>query len=86
MATGEDSKEAVLASGSDSGSESEDQPTPTVVSVLDRLRAPKLSDLSRKRNVAVNSPRGKRSCKSTNVSTAAATVTPQQRVTEFSGE
>ena len=51
MATGEDSEEAVLASGSDSGSESEDQPTPTVVSVLDRLRAPKLSDLSRKRNV-----------------------------------
>ena len=86
MATGEDSKEAVLASGSDSGSESEDQPTPTVVSVLDRLRAPKLSDLSRKRNVAVNPPRGKRSCKSTNVSTAAATVTPQQCVTEFSGE
>ena len=85
------SEEVVLASGSDSGSESEDQQTTssssaTVVSLLDRLRVPKPSDLARKRKVAVNPLRGKRSCKSTNVSTAAITITPQQRVTEFSGE
>ena len=82
------SKEVVLANGSDLGSETEDQQTTssssaTVVSLLDRLRAPKPSDLARKRKVAVNPPRGKRSCKSMNVSTAATIITPRQRITEL---
>ena len=80
--------EVVPASNRDSGSESEVQQTSgtsntTVVSLLDRLKAPKPSDLSRKRKVDVNPPCGKRSCKSTNVATAVGTVQPQ-RVAEYS--
>ncbi len=60
--------------------------TTAAQSALDKLKAPKLSDLSRKRKVAVNPPRGKRRCKSTNTSAAAASVPPQQRVKEFVGE
>ena len=57
------------------------------VSILDRLRAPKPSELARKRKVAANPPpRGKRACKSTNVGTTPVHVKPQQRVTEFPGE
>ena len=83
--------EVVPASDRDSESESEVQQTSgtsntTVVSLLDQLKAPKPSDLSRKRKVAVNPPCGKHLCKSTNVVTAVGTVKPQQRVAEFSGE
>ncbi len=60
--------------------------TTAAQSALDKLKAPNLSDLSRKRKVAVNPPRGKRRCKSTNTLAAAASVPPQQRVKEFVGE
>ena len=53
-----------------------------VVSVLSRLKAPRASDLARKRKVAVNPPKGKRGCRG---ATAAEpkNITAQQRVKEF---
>ena len=72
--------EAVSGSG-ESGNK-EDQATSTTstatasVSLLDRVKALKPSDLSRKQKIAVNLPHGKRLCKSINVATAAVTVKP----------
>ena len=53
-----------------------------VVSVLSRLKAPRASDLARKRKVAVNPPKGKRGCRG---ATAAEpkNITALQRVKEF---
>ena len=53
------------------------------ISLLDRLRAPRKSELDRKRRtVTTLPPRGKRKCKSTNSSaslSATVTIRPQQR-------
>ena len=60
------------------------------ISLLDRLRAPRKSELDRKRRTVSNlPPRGKRKCKSTNSSassSATVTIRPQQRVSEFKDE
>ena len=55
------------------------------VSVLSRLKAPRASDLARKRKVAANPPKGKRSCRG---ATAAEpkNITSLQRVKEFPDE
>jgi len=55
----------------------------TVRSLLTVLKAPKQSDLTRKRKVAVNPPTGKRKCKSAK---GLASVKPLQRTTEFPNE
>ena len=55
----------------------------TVRSLLTILKAPKQSDLTRKRKVAVNPPTGKRKCKSNK---GLASVKPHQRTNEFPNE
>ena len=55
----------------------------TVRSLLTVLKAPKQSDLTRKRKVAVNPPIGKRKCKSVK---GLASVKPLQRTNEFRNE
>ncbi len=64
------------------------QPEPEVsVSMLDRLRAPILSDLARKRKVQSNPPVGmKRSKKGSNSAFAPRSFTPYDRVKEHPGE
>ena len=85
--------EMVLDSESELDLESEEV-RPTVktisiaifVSVLDRLKAPKASDLSRKQKISVNyQSRSKRSCKSTTAPISTVTMKAQQCVAEFSG-
>ena len=56
-------------------------------SLLEVLKCPQSSTLARKRVITTNNPpTGKRSCKSTNQSKAAASIKPQQRINEFKGE
>ena len=52
-----------------------------VVSLMDRLRAPTKSDLTRKRKIATNPPKGKRTCRG-GATTDPKGVTPAQRLKE----
>ena len=56
-----------------------------VVSLMDRLRAPTKSDLTRKRKIATNPPKGKRTCRG-GATTDPKGVTPAQRLKELPGE
>ena len=73
--------EVISASDDDSESESKAPGTSctTIVSLLDRLKVPKRSDLARKRKVVVNPPHGKRLYKSANVAMAAVTVSSPRK-------
>lgn len=70
---------------SDADSEAEETSGEQAPSLLDRLKSPTASDLSRKRRVSVNQPpKGKKRCKG---STAAEpSVSPAERVREFPDE
>ena len=58
-----------------------------VVSLLDRLKSPKASDLARKRRVQSNPPVGmERSKKGKNSALAPKSITPYDRVKEHPGE
>ena len=52
-----------------------------VVSLMNRLRAPTKSDLTRKRKIATNPPKGKRTCRG-EATTDPKGVTPAQRLKE----
>ena len=68
------------------GSSSTDQPErPEVVSLLNRLKAPRASDLARKRKVAANPPKGKRGCRGVTVAEPK-NITALQRVKAFPDE
>ena len=56
-----------------------------VVSLMDRLRVPTKSDLTRKRKIATNPPKGKRTCRG-GATTDPKGVTPAQRLKELPGE
>ena len=58
----------------------------TVVSLLDRLRAPKKSELTRKRKIFTNPPREGTRKKRPSCSSNPKSVTPAQRVVEFPNE
>lgn len=65
----------------------EDEAQSQVVSLLDRLKAPKASDLARKRRVQSNPPVGKKwSKKGRNSAFAPKSITPYDRVKEHPGE
>ena len=68
------------------GSSSTDQPErPEVVSLLNRLKAPRTSDLARKRKVAVNPPKGKCGCRGVTAAEPK-NITGLQRVKAFPDE
>jgi len=72
-----------LVTGSSSGAQYRSSSVP----LLDRLRSPGPSELSRKRKVRKNMPPlGKRRSKGGRKSTGPKSVTPSQRVGEFQGE
>ena len=62
--------------------------TKRAISLLDRLRPLRKSDLDRKRKTVTNPPCGKRKCTSTNSSgsSSTATIRLQQRLLEFKDE
>ncbi len=60
-------------------------PSVSVHNLLDRLKCPKSSDLSRKRKIRSNPPKGKKRSKGA-VATEPKSVAPSQRVKEFSNE
>ena len=63
--------------------DNKDEAQPEVVSLMDRLKAPKASDLARKRKVQSNPPVGmKRSKKGRNSAFAPKSITPYNRVKE----
>ena len=72
----------------ESGEECEGPEGPgSVPSLLAKLRAPKPSELARKRKVATNYRRGgKRRCTTSSSSSEPKSVTPQQRVRQFPNE
>ena len=79
-------RESTPYADSTSSSESEDTERP-VTSILDVLKAPKVSVQNRKRKVLSNSGhRGKRRCSSSSTSSEPKRVTPEQRIKEFPGE
>ena len=59
---------------------------PAAVSVLDKLRVPKKSDLSRVRKVQKNPPTGKKRSSGSSALKAKLKVHPSRRVQEFPGE
>ena len=63
--------------GDDGGSN--DAGNSEVVSLMDRLRVPTKSDLTRKRKIATNPPKGKRTCRG-GATTDPKGVTPAQRL------
>ena len=71
--------------GSSESSFSESEETATATSLLDVLKAPKLSELNRKRKVLTNRG-GKRRKTSSSTSSEPKSVSPQQRVRENAGE
>ena len=78
-----------LSSGSENEEDADtsNSQSQVVVSLLDRLRAPTLSDPSRKRKVQSNPPVGKkRSKKGGNSVFAPKSITPYDRVKEHPGE
>ena len=80
-----------VLSSSDSEDElsdhNEDEAQPEAVSLLDMLKAPKASDLARKRKVQSNPPVGmKQSKKGRNSAFAPKSITPYDRVKEHPGE
>ena len=81
-----------VSSDCDSESEVEDtsssigsKTTPEPVSLLSRLKSPTPSDLSRKRKIASNPPKGKRRSRG-DTGNDPKNIYPHQRIKEFSGE
>ena len=71
--------------GEEGSSGSVEVPPGVAISLLSRLKAPRPSDLARKRKVATNPPKGKRSCRGL-TATEPKNITVYHRVKEFPEE
>ena len=81
------STSSVCLEGSAESSSSDYEEGSTAASLLDVLRAPKTSELNRKRKVLSNrGTRGRRRKTSSSTSSEPKSITPQQRVKEYPGE
>ena len=73
-------------SGASESAEPSSSSSSTSTSILDRLRAPRASDLARKRKVKANPPLGKRRCSARGSGSELKTVTASERVKKHPNE